>query len=287
MIACEIYTLIDNQQVNESSMRRATRESARTPFVRSPTVTRGPRGQQGRRGLVGGAFGWRGSSLLGRWDPSAGASILAPFSSWTCGDSRSGPRTLAHRLPPLEPQASKRHDVPDLRRRATREQRGRPEHPRVEPPGASFAARHVTRARLLEKTRRLLLSFISTTIPHVSFFFVEKPQRQVAPSPTTDASRPRPTPSSAPTSPDRTSTTPFDRLTAGQVPQARLRPGRRRFGERKPPQEAERRGGFPRAARADDQRGARREVRPATRTLTARAPRVAVTPSRKARSRRE
>ncbi len=215
--------------------------------------------------------------------PTGGCLDSRAFFLLTCGDSRSGPRTLAHRLPPLEPQASKRHDVPDLRRRATREQRGRPEHPRVEPPGASFAARHVTCARLLEKTRRLLLSFMMTTIPHVSFFFVKNLRDKWR-------LRQRPTlltPSSAPTSPDRTSTTPFDRLTAGQVPQARLRPGRRRFGERKPPQAAERRGGFPRAARADDQRGARREMRPATRTLTARAPRVAVTPSREARSRRE
>ena len=76
MIAVKYYTIRSTKR-----QCRATRESARTPFVRSPTVTRGPRGQQGRRGLVGGAFGWRGSSLLGRWDPSAGASIPAPFSS--------------------------------------------------------------------------------------------------------------------------------------------------------------------------------------------------------------
>ena len=103
--------------------------------------------------------------------PTGGCLDSRAFFLLTCGDSRSGPRTLAHRLPPLEPQASKRHDVPDLRRRATREQRGRPEHPRVEPPGASFAApsRHMrTPAR---KTRRLLLSFMMTTIPHVSFYF--------------------------------------------------------------------------------------------------------------------
>ena len=241
MIACEIAT-IDNQQVNESSMRRAPLERARerrsSVRRRSRAVRAVNRGDE----VVGGAFGWRGSSLLGPGTPIRGC-----FDSRALpgrGDSRSG-LELAHCLPPLEPQASKRHDVPDLRRRATREQRGRPEHPRVEPPGASFAARHVTRARLLEKTRRLLLSFISTTIPHVSFFFVEKPQRQVAPSPTTDASRPPSDPVVRADLSDRTSTTPFDRLTAGQVPQARLRPGRRRFGERKPPQEAERRGGFP------------------------------------------
>ena len=178
--------------MDETSARRvATRESARTPFVRSPTVTRGPRGQTGASGSRRRCV--RVARLVSRrsaWTLSAGASILAPFSSSTFG-TRDPASTSAHRPHPLHPQASKRHDVPDLRRRATREQRGRPEHPRVEPPGASFAARHVTCARLLEKTRRLLLSFMMTTIPHVSFFFVEKPQRQVAPSPTTDASRPR------------------------------------------------------------------------------------------------
>ena len=187
MIAVKYY--ID--QVNETSMPRHSRERANAvrPFAdgharsaRSTGATRSRRRCVRVARLVS-------SRPMG---PIRGCfDSRAFFFLWTCGDSRSGPRTLAHRLPPLEPQASKRHDVPDLRRRATREQRGRPEHPRVEPPGASFAARHVTRARLLEKTRRLLLSFMMTTIPHVSFFFVEKPQRQVAPSPTTDASRPR------------------------------------------------------------------------------------------------
>ena len=180
-----------HDQVNETSMPRHSRERANAvrPFAdgharsaRSTGATRSRRRCVRVARLVS-------SRPMG---PIRGCfDSRAFFFLWTCGDSRSGPRTLAHRLPPLEPQASKRHDVPDLRRRATREQRGRPEHPRVEPPGASFAARHVTRARLLEKTRRLLLSFMMTTIPHVSFFFVEKPQRQVAPSPTTDASRPR------------------------------------------------------------------------------------------------
>ena len=179
-------------QGNETSPP-ATRESARASFVPSPTVTRGPRGQTGairsRRRCARAAR----LSLIVRQGPIR----RGPDSRYIFllegnpGGLAIRASTSAHRLAPLEPQASKRHDVPDLRRRATREQRGRPEHPRVEPPGASFAARHVTCARLLEKTRRLLLSFMMTTIPHVSFFFVEKPQRQVAPSPTTDASRPR------------------------------------------------------------------------------------------------
>ena len=166
------------------------------------------------------------------------------------GDSRSGPRTLAHRLPPLEPQASKRHDVPDLRRRATREQRGRPEHPRVEPPGASFA-RHLTHvhARVRSKRGGCICRFSMTAYTYGSRFFRRKPREKAGffdgavPRRSRDSFSPEPL----------FAIPPF--ASAGQVPQARPRRGRRRVGVRKPPQKNERRVGA-RAARAGDQRGA-------------------------------
>jgi hypothetical protein len=166
--------------VDETSARRAaTRESARTPFVRSPTVTRGPRGQTGASGSRRRCV--RVARLVSRRSArtlSAGASILAPFSSSTFG-TRDPASTSAHRPPLLHPQASKRHDVSDLRRRATREQRGRPEHPRVEPPGASFA-RHLTHvhARVRSKRGGCICRFSMTAYPYGSRFFRRKPREK-------------------------------------------------------------------------------------------------------------
>jgi hypothetical protein len=182
--------------------------------------------------------------------PTGGCLDSRAFFLLTCGDSRSGPRTLAHRLPPLEPQASKRHDVPDLRRRATREQRGRPEHPRVEPPGASFA-RHLTHvhARVRSKRGGCICLFSMTAYPYGSRFFRRKPREKAG---LFDGAVPR-------RSRDSFSPEPLFAIppfaSAGQVPQARPRRGRRRVGVRKPPQKNERRVGA-RAARAGDQRGA-------------------------------
>ena len=132
-------------QGNETSPP-ATRESARASFVPSPTVTRGPRGQTGairsRRRCARAAR----LSLIVRQGPIR----RGPDSRYIFllegnpGGLAIRASTSAHRLAPLEPQASKRHDVPDLRRRATREQRGRPEHPNVEPSGESFAIRYLT-----------------------------------------------------------------------------------------------------------------------------------------------
>ena len=114
--------------------------------------------------------------------PTGGCLDSRAFFLLTCGDSRSGPRTLAHRLPPLEPQASKRHDVPDLRRRATREQRGRPEHPRVEPPGAS-SARHLTHVHARVR-RNAAADFVAFRClrPHTGLgFFVENLAKKTSP----------------------------------------------------------------------------------------------------------
>jgi hypothetical protein len=180
---------------------------------------------------------------------SAGASILAPFSSSTFG-TRDPASTSAHRPPLLHPQASKRHDVSDLRRRATREQRGRPEHPRVEPPGASFA-RHLTHvhARVRSKRGGCICLFSMTAYPYGSRFFRRKPREKAG---LFDGAVPR-------RSRDSFSPEPLFAIppfaSAGQVPQARPRRGRRRVGVRKPPQKNERRVGA-RAARAGDQRGA-------------------------------
>lgn len=99
---------------------------------------------------------------------------------------RSGTRdpasTSAHRPPPLHPQTSKRHDVPDLRRRATREQRGRPEHPRVEPPGAS-SARHLTHVHARVR-RNAAADFVAFRClrPHTGLgFFVENLAKKTSP----------------------------------------------------------------------------------------------------------
>ena len=131
---------IDHQQVNETSAPRHSRERANAvrPFADGHARSARSTGATKSRGRCVRVARLVSSRPMG---PTGGCLDSRAFFLLTCGDSRSGPRTLAHRLPPLEPQALKRHDVPDLRRRATREQRGRPEHPRVEPPGASFAAR--------------------------------------------------------------------------------------------------------------------------------------------------
>lgn len=136
-------TIINSSRRNVGATRCHSRE--RTNAVR-PFADGHARSARSNRGVgVSSEVRSGGTARLCRSarDPVGGVPRFSRLFLPRHSGTRDPASTSAHRPPPLHPQTSKRHDVPDLRRRATREQRGRPEHPRVEPPGASFA-RHLT-----------------------------------------------------------------------------------------------------------------------------------------------
>ena len=136
-------TIINSSRRNVGATRCHLRE--RTNAVR-PFADGHARSARSNRGVgVSSEVRSGGTARLCRSarDPVGGVPRFSRLFLPRHSGTRDPASTSAHRPPPLHPQTSKRHDVPDLRRRATREQRGRPEHPRVEPPGAPFA-RHLT-----------------------------------------------------------------------------------------------------------------------------------------------